>query len=126
MVPFAASVRSRSVEPFGMSRYQPRRSSLAPIGSIGVWRWGLEQDDHVKLGRIIANSLHEAATVNGGTLESVGERGPRYLTVTVSMVVTPSNQEYAKGRADDAPPCRTGVEGEAVMAKILPEMKELV
>jgi hypothetical protein len=31
----------------------------------------LEQDDHVLLGRVITNPLHEAATVNGGTLESV-------------------------------------------------------
>jgi hypothetical protein len=35
----------------------------------------LIQDDHVLLGRVIANPLHGAATVNGGTLEGVeGDR----------------------------------------------------
>ena len=35
----------------------------------------LEQDDHVLLGDVIANPLHEAAAVNGGTFESVERDG---------------------------------------------------
>jgi hypothetical protein len=31
----------------------------------------LKQDDHVFLGGVITNTLYKAATVNGGTLESV-------------------------------------------------------
>jgi hypothetical protein len=62
----------------------------------------LEQDDHVLLGRVIANPLLEAATVNGGTLESVERDGAAILdSHSLSGGNVREREPEAKG--DDGP-----------------------